>query len=200
MTHDLRSAASKVVMPMEKDRLLASVAQRSQLREGTAGVEEVLRAVYRAQHLAGAEPLTARALARLVRLPLPVVTAVRRELEKAGVLDPGPYLRLTNLADQAMSDEWGWATLQEMSLVPSRPADRAQALCFAPRAAGWGSRRLAAFGLLFWKRSNGISIATRRVDVALDQKSLYARNQLAPRSPHVRGWSSGGQRRADTGR
>ena len=43
-------------MPMEKDRLLASVAQRSQLREGAAGVEEVLRAVYRAQHLAGAKP------------------------------------------------------------------------------------------------------------------------------------------------
>src|SRR4026209_2361434 len=109
MTHDLRSATSELMMPIEKDSLLNSVAERSQLREGAAGVEDVLRAIYRAQHLAGGEPLTARALARLVRLPLPVVTAVRRELEKASVLVPGPYLRLTNSADQAMSDEWGWA-------------------------------------------------------------------------------------------
>ena len=43
-------------MPIEKDSLLNSVAQRSQSREGAAGVEEVLRAVYRAQHLISGSP------------------------------------------------------------------------------------------------------------------------------------------------
>jgi predicted methyltransferase len=106
----------------DKDNLLTMVAGRSQLREGAAGVEEVLRIVYRAQHTAGTQPLTARALARAVRLPVPVVTAVRRELEKAGVLDPGPYLVLTADADQALTDDWGWATLPR-----SAPSAQSQA-------------------------------------------------------------------------
>ena len=55
--------------------LLRSIAERADLREGPAGVEEVLRAVYRAGADPDAEPLTARALARIVRMPVPVITA-----------------------------------------------------------------------------------------------------------------------------
>lgn len=93
----------------DKTNLLKTIAEQSQLREGAEGVEAALRAIFRAQHDTSAEPLTARALARITRLPVPVVTAMRRELEKAGVVAPGPHLRLTSEADKAMAESWGWA-------------------------------------------------------------------------------------------
>src|SRR5262249_10127724 len=58
-------------------------------REGPAGVAAVLRAVYRA----GA--LRLQDAAREARLPLPVTTAIRRELEKAGLLERRHGLSLT---------------------------------------------------------------------------------------------------------
>src|SRR5438067_13325692 len=82
----------------DKSTLLAKIAERAQLREGAQGVESVLRAVFRAQHDLASEPLTGRALARIVRLPVPVITAIRRELEKEGVVEPGPDVRLTRAA------------------------------------------------------------------------------------------------------
>src|SRR6478672_3029271 len=157
------------MMPIEKDSLLNSVAQRSQLREGAAGVEEVLRAVYRSQHLMGAEPLTARALARLVRLPLPVVTAVRRELEKAGVLDPGPYLRLTTSADQAMSDEWGWATLQESATGSQSPGGSVSASVLCPTCVGLGVVPSGGAWPAVLEALTRHFSGNPRVDVTLDQ-------------------------------
>src|SRR6476660_1310263 len=93
----------------DKNKLLKEVAARSNLREGPQGIESVLRAIFRAQHEAQSEPLTGRALARIVRMPVPVVTAVRRELESAGVVEPGPHVRLTDQADEVLSGQWGWA-------------------------------------------------------------------------------------------
>ena len=61
--------------------LLESVARATRLREGAEGVAAVLRAVYRA------ESSSLQDVAREARLPLPVTTAIRRELEKAGLLD-----------------------------------------------------------------------------------------------------------------
>src|SRR4051794_31457074 len=97
----------------DKTKLLTRVAERAQLREGPRGIEDVLRAIFRAQHDLSAEPLTGRALARIVRLPVPVVTAVRRELEHEGVVEPGPHIRLTPAADKAISEAWGWASTTE---------------------------------------------------------------------------------------
>src|SRR5205823_9588434 len=97
----------------DKPSLLKRIADRAQLREGSQGVENVLRAIYRAQHDLSSEPLTGRALARIVRLPVPVITAVRRELEKEGVVEPGPHIRLTPAADEALGTQWGWATTSE---------------------------------------------------------------------------------------
>jgi predicted methyltransferase len=93
----------------DKAKLLRAIAERADLREGPSGVEEVLRTVYRAGEDPAGEPLTARALARIVRMPVPVITALRRELEKEGVLVPGPHLQLAQEAARAMSDTWGWA-------------------------------------------------------------------------------------------
>src|SRR5437588_419250 len=94
----------------DKQALLRTVAERSQLREGSQGIEDVLRAIYRAQNDPAAEPLTARALARIARLPVPVVTAIRRELERAGVVEPGPHLRLTPYANETIESKWGWSS------------------------------------------------------------------------------------------
>src|SRR6476469_7309967 len=58
--------------------LLADLAARTRLREGAAGIEAVLRTIHREAGLTGKD------LARQTRLPIPVVTALRRELEKAG--------------------------------------------------------------------------------------------------------------------
>jgi N4-bis(aminopropyl)spermidine synthase len=77
------------------DKILQEVAEATSLREGTAGVEALLRAVHRNEsgRLADA--------AREARLPLPVATAVRRELEKRGVL-----MRQHGLAFTTSGEEW----------------------------------------------------------------------------------------------
>jgi predicted methyltransferase len=69
--------------------LLDRVAEATRLREGAAGVEALVRAVYRAGEIRLADA------ARAARLPLPLATAVRRELEKAGVLARGHGLSLS---------------------------------------------------------------------------------------------------------
>ena len=69
--------------------LLETVASATRLREGPAGVAAVLRAVYRAGSL------RLQDAAREARLPLPVTTAIRRELEKAGMLERRHGLSLT---------------------------------------------------------------------------------------------------------
>lgn len=149
----------------DKDTLLLSIAEKAKLREGASGVEEVLRAVYRSQHIANSAPLTARLLARAVRLPLPVVTAVRRELEKSGVLEVGPHLRLTKDADSAIGTVWGWeVTGDHASLaggaVSSVVCEVCAGLGIAPRGQAW-DRLLAALR----KHFEG----NPRVDVTLDQ-------------------------------
>jgi predicted methyltransferase len=69
--------------------ILETVARATRLREGPAGVAAVLRAVYRAGSL------RLQDAAREARLPLPVTTAIRRELEKAGLLERRHGLSLT---------------------------------------------------------------------------------------------------------
>src|SRR5437868_5549254 len=96
-----------------KAAILKRLAERSQLREGAQGIENVLRAVFRAQNGEAAELLTGRVLARMARLPVPVVTAVRRELEHEGLVEPGPHIRLTAEAQTTLSKEWGWAATTE---------------------------------------------------------------------------------------
>ena len=96
----------------DKELVLKRVAERAQLREGAQGIESVLRAIFRAQHDVEAEPLTGRALARIVRLPVPVVTAVRRELEHEGLVEPGPHIRLTD-EGLAAAHSWGWSAAPE---------------------------------------------------------------------------------------
>jgi predicted methyltransferase len=147
----------------DKAQLLRAIAERADLREGPSGVEEVLRAVYRAT-----EPLTARALARIVRMPVPVITALRRELEKEGALEPGPHLALTDDAARAMSEAWGWGS--------AAPASGESVVC--PECGGLG---VAPRGPV-WDRLLGLLRKhfedNPRVDVTLDQSHCTPETNL----------------------
>ena len=69
--------------------LLEDIARATALREGAAGVALVLRTIYRTQRI------TLRDLSRQTRLPLPVLAAVRRELERTRLVDRQAGLVLT---------------------------------------------------------------------------------------------------------
>lgn len=93
-----------------KPTFLKSIADKVHLREGADGVEAVLRAIFQVQSEAGSEPLDERTLARIARFPMPVVNAVRWELQNAGVLDSeGPGIRLSLEAMDTIHIEWGWS-------------------------------------------------------------------------------------------
>ena len=59
---------------------MASIAQRMNLREGEEAIRRVLREVHRMRKVGTKD------LARGARLPIPVTAAIRRELEKGGLL------------------------------------------------------------------------------------------------------------------
>ncbi len=69
--------------------LLEDIARATALREGAAGVALVLRTIYRTQRI------TLRELSRQTHLPLPVLAAVRRELERTRIVDRQAGLVLT---------------------------------------------------------------------------------------------------------
>ncbi len=81
--------------------LLERVARAARLREGAEGVAALLRALVRHG------PLTLREAARHAKLPLPVATALRRELEKAGILASGPRLVLGEGGRRFVEGEMG---------------------------------------------------------------------------------------------
>lgn len=87
--------------PEPTPALLVAVAQATDLREGAEGVALILRAAFRDG------PLLLRDLARIVRMPLPVVGAVRRELELAGLLDRGQGVELSEAGRAFCGDALG---------------------------------------------------------------------------------------------
>jgi N4-bis(aminopropyl)spermidine synthase len=89
---------------MSDPSILHAVARATRLREGPSGVSAVLRAVYRA----GA--LRLQDAAREARLPLPVASAVRRELEKAGLLERKHGLSLTKKGHELVERDLGFYT------------------------------------------------------------------------------------------
>ena len=63
----------------DPSRLLEELADATRLNEGPEGVRKVLRAIYRSG------PVPIRELARDLGIPVPVVAAVRGELETRGL-------------------------------------------------------------------------------------------------------------------
>jgi N4-bis(aminopropyl)spermidine synthase len=89
---------------MAATSILDLIAQATRLREGSSGVSALLRAVYRAGSL------KLQDAAREARLPLPVATAVRRELEKAGLLKREHGLTLTGDGREFVERDLGMRT------------------------------------------------------------------------------------------
>ncbi len=87
--------------------ILQEIARATRLREGPPGVLAVLRAVHRAGNLRLQEA------ARQARLPLPVATAVRRELEKAGLLERKHGLSLTAAGRRFVEHDLGMAQIAD---------------------------------------------------------------------------------------
>lgn len=100
-----------------KDRILQEVADATSLREGVAGVEALLRAVHRNEsgRLADA--------AREARLPVPVATAVRRELEKRGILMRQHGLAFTSEGEQWAREALGFGAALDID-IPLAPQAR----------------------------------------------------------------------------
>ena len=80
---------------------LSTIATATDLREGAEGVSLILRTAFRDG------PLLLRDLAKAVRMPLPVVGAVRRELELAGLLDRGQGVELSDAGKDFCRDVLG---------------------------------------------------------------------------------------------
>lgn len=91
---------------MAATSILELIAQATRLREGSPGVQALLRAVYRAGSL------RLQDAAREARLPLPVASAVRRELEKAGLLERKQGLSLTGDGREFVERDLGMRTTQ----------------------------------------------------------------------------------------
>ncbi|WP_162244653.1 bis-aminopropyl spermidine synthase family protein [Aureimonas sp. Leaf454] len=81
--------------------LLAEIARATDLREGREGVALVMRTAFREG------PLPLRDLARVVRMPLPVVGAVRRELEARDLLERGQGVALSPSGQRFCREELG---------------------------------------------------------------------------------------------
>lgn len=95
--------------------ILADVAKATSLREGREGVATILRIV------ANDGPLALRDLARLVRMPLPVVSAIRRELETLKLLERGQGVALSAKGRAFARDELGLEAPQPEPAAPGRP-------------------------------------------------------------------------------
>jgi predicted methyltransferase len=87
---------------MADKSIVERIADATRLREGPDGVAAILRAVYRAGSL------RLQDAARGARLPLPVASAVRRELEKAGLLERKHGLSLTDAGRAFVENELGF--------------------------------------------------------------------------------------------
>ena len=91
----------KIPEDLQADELIESVARDARLAEGSEGVRKILRAVY----LEGSLPI--RNLSQQVELPVPVVAAVRGELESRGVLTRKGGVSLTEQGRNVVQEGLG---------------------------------------------------------------------------------------------
>lgn len=77
------------------------VAEATALEEGPSGVEAILRCIHRCQ------PVSPKEVARQVGFPVPLVSAVRRELEREGWLIRRNGMVLSEKAHRATDALWG---------------------------------------------------------------------------------------------
>lgn len=90
-------------MGKEEGGLLAELATAARLHEGPEGVRKILRAIFRLG------PIPIRDLARDLGIPVPVVAAVRGELEKRGLATRDSGVALTESGIDALGKATGIA-------------------------------------------------------------------------------------------
>ena len=116
---------------MSEDELLREVAAAVGLREGTAGVRDVVRATARF------EPVAVRKLSRATALPVPIVSAICNELRKRDVVARERPVRLTLLGRALFAQGRG-----DVVEVWCEACDGRELVI--PSALGPAARRLAA--------------------------------------------------------
>jgi len=95
----------------ERQTALQQIAQATRLREGPEGVAALLRQLHRQS------PLSTAALARGLGWPVPVTAAVRRELERAGLVERTPGGSVLSPRGHSLAQALGLAG-QEEPLCP----------------------------------------------------------------------------------
>ena len=89
--------------------LLRSISEKAKLREGREGVRKILQEVYRSRKIGTKE------LAYWTKLPVPVTAAVRRELEKEGMLARKGGAVLTEKGETFVKEQLGLAYTQRQT-------------------------------------------------------------------------------------
>ncbi len=89
--------------------LLKAVSEKARLEEGEEAVRKVLREVFRSRKVGTKE------LAYLTQLPVPVTAAVRRELEKKGLLGRNGGASLTEAGEKFVSEKLGLVYLESLT-------------------------------------------------------------------------------------
>ena len=84
--------------------LVKTISERMSLKEGEEAVRRVLREVYRSRKIGTKD------LARAARLPVPVTAAIRRELEKMGILARKGGATLTEQGEKYVRERLGFAS------------------------------------------------------------------------------------------
>lgn len=108
-------------------QICAEVAEATNLEEGATGVESVLRVVH------GTQPVAPKGVAAELGLPIPLVSAIRRELEHRGWLVRKGGMRLSDEARAQLEPVWGTpGTVEVKETKPAAPAKKKAA---APVAA-----------------------------------------------------------------
>ncbi len=83
---------------MNNNDIITQVAIKTQIYEGSEGVRNILRAILR--HA----PVSSKDVSKYTHIPVPVVSAVRRELEHAGILVRKNGMSLSNAGKQYVKE------------------------------------------------------------------------------------------------
>lgn len=86
----------------QEDSLLETISRKAELEEGGEAVRNILREIFRS------ERISTRNLAHLTKIPIPVTAAVRRELEKAGMIRSKRGASLTEKGQEYVTKKLGF--------------------------------------------------------------------------------------------
>jgi predicted methyltransferase len=87
--------------------VLVTIAENVSLREGSEGVKNFFRIVFQN------EGISTRGCAKKLKMPIPIVAAIKQEAIKADLIEPGSTLRLTDKGAKFCKDELKLSKYQE---------------------------------------------------------------------------------------